>query len=52
MSRLKSDNSKIFQDLEFENNLDNHVWSVTFYQIALDSLDIIIIIIIISKKII
>jgi hypothetical protein len=38
-SRLKSDNSKVFQDIEFENHLDNHAWSVAFYQIALDSLE-------------
>jgi len=40
MSRLESDNSKLFQDLEFENNLDNHAWSVTFYQKTLESLAI------------
>ncbi len=45
-SRLKSDNSKVFQDIEFENLLDNHAWSVAYYQITLDSLESI------SKKII
>lgn len=38
-SRLKSDNSKVFQDIEFENLIDNHAWSVAFYQITLDSLE-------------
>ena len=38
-SRLKSDNSQIFQDIEFENHVDNHAWSVAFYQIQLDSLE-------------
>ena len=38
-SRLKSDNSKVFQDIEFENNLDNQAWSVAYYQITLDSLE-------------
>ncbi|MEP0134393.1 MAG: DUF6090 family protein [Eudoraea sp.] len=45
-SRLKSDNSQVFQDIEFENHVDNHAWSVAFYQITLDSLESI------SKKII
>ena len=45
-SRLKSDNSQVFQDIEFENHVDNHAWSVAFYQIQLDSLESI------SKKII
>ena len=45
-SRLKSNNTELFQDIEFENYLDNHAWSVAFYQKALDSLEVI------SKKII
>lgn len=45
-SRLQSNNLKLFYDLEFENNLDNHIWSVTFYLQSLDSLEVL------SKKII
>ena len=45
-SRLKSNTNNLFQDLEFENNVDNHAWSVAYYLQALDSLEIT------SKKII
>ena len=37
-SRLKSNNLKLFSQIEFENNLNNHAWSVTFYKETLDSL--------------
>jgi uncharacterized membrane-anchored protein YhcB (DUF1043 family) len=38
-SRLKPNTAKIFQELEFENNLDNHAWSLTNYIQALDNLE-------------
>ena len=37
-SRLKSSNLKLFSQIEFENNLNNHAWNVTFYKETLDSL--------------
>ena len=39
-SLLPSRTSDIFQDLEFENNLDNHAWAVLFYVNTLDSLEV------------
>lgn len=38
-SKLKTDTHKIFQDIEFENNLDNHAWSLTNYMLALVNLE-------------
>ncbi|MDX1462933.1 MAG: DUF6090 family protein [Marinirhabdus sp.] len=39
-SKLAPDTSAIFQDLEFENNLDNHAWSLTNYMMSLENLEI------------
>ncbi|WP_204345381.1 DUF6090 family protein [Psychroserpens algicola] len=41
-SKLKPDTFEMFQDLEFENNIDNHAWSITNYLRALENLEIII----------
>lgn len=38
-SKLNPDTAKIFQELEFENNLDNHAWSLNNYIIALNELE-------------
>jgi hypothetical protein len=37
---LKNNNFHLFQQLEFENNLDNHAWSVTYFTQTLDSLEV------------
>jgi hypothetical protein len=37
-SRLKTDHS-FFNDIEFENNVDNQAWSLVFYTMQLDSLE-------------
>ena len=37
-SRLKSNNLKLLSQIEFENNLNNHAWNVTFCKETLDSL--------------
>lgn len=38
-SKLNLDTSKMFQDLEFENNMDNHAWSINNYINALQDLE-------------
>ena len=40
-SRLKSNNLKLFSQIEFENNLGNHGWSIIYYKETLDSLQIV-----------
>ncbi len=40
-SRLKSNNHKLFSQVEFENHLSNHAWSVSYSKESLDSLQII-----------
>ena len=37
-SRLKTDHS-FFNDIEFENNVDNQAWSLVFYTMQLDTLE-------------
>lgn len=39
-SKLKNDNLKLFQEIEFENNLDNHAWSVFYFQQTLSMLEV------------
>lgn len=41
-SKLKPNTFEMFQDLEFENNIDNHAWSIANYLRALENLEIII----------
>ncbi|MFC7357693.1 DUF6090 family protein [Jejudonia soesokkakensis] len=38
-SKLNPDTYKMFQDIEFENNIDNHAWSLTNYMLALENLE-------------
>ncbi|MFC0603626.1 DUF6090 family protein [Winogradskyella pulchriflava] len=38
-SKLNPDTYKIFQDIQFENNIDNHAWSLTNYILALENLE-------------
>ncbi|WP_218841862.1 DUF6090 family protein [Winogradskyella ursingii] len=38
-SKLNPDTYKIFQDIEFENNIDNHAWCLTNYIQALENLE-------------
>ncbi len=39
-SKLNPDTDTIFQDIEFENNLDNHAWSLANYMLSLDNLEV------------
>ncbi|MDG5491777.1 DUF6090 family protein [Psychroserpens sp. SPM9] len=41
-SKLTPNSFEMFQDLEFENNIDNHAWSIANYLRALENLEIII----------
>lgn len=36
---LATNNYKMFQDLEFENNMDNHIWDIANYLISLENLE-------------
>ena len=36
---LATNNYKMFQNLEFENNMDNHVWDIANYLISLENLE-------------
>lgn len=38
-SKLESGTIDMFQDIEFENNLDNHAWSLANYIMTLDKLE-------------
>ena len=38
-SKLQTETKGMFLDIEFENNLDNHAWSLTNYLLALDNLE-------------
>ena len=38
-SKLQTETNGMFLDIEFENNLDNHAWSLTNYLLALDNLE-------------
>jgi hypothetical protein len=38
-SKLSTNYYKMFQDLEFENNMENQVWDITNYIMALESLE-------------
>lgn len=38
-SKLNPKTEQMFSDIEFENNLDNHAWSLTNYMITLENLN-------------
>jgi hypothetical protein len=41
-SKFEPQNHKLFQDLEFENHMDNQAWGVSNYLMKLERLDVII----------